>query len=213
MRLPTTRKDRALKRKRLEVSLEDELDALRDFADLADYTEAVRKREAETKAAEPAADKGKGKGKATATVAARAAPDSDGEGNGDSADEDALAYYNAVKASQERRREAREQAVAESKARPATAAFSGDEDGNGASSADDGNDKRMATDAILKNRGLTVKRKKELRNPRVKRRKQYEKAQKKLKSTGVRVAAVPQSAYGGESTGIKRNLARSVPLK
>ena len=210
MRLPTTRKDRALKRKRLEVSLEDELDALRDFADLADYTEAVRKREAEAKAAEPAADKGKGKGKA----AARAAPASDEEGNGDSADEDALAYYNAVKASQERRRETREQAVAEGKARAAAAAFSsGDEDGSGASSADDGSGKRLATDTILKNRGLTVKRKKELRNPRVKRRKQYEKAQKKLKSTGVRVATVPQTAYGGESTGIKRNLARSVPLK
>jgi U3 small nucleolar RNA-associated protein 3 len=72
-------------------------------------------------------------------------------------------------------------------------------------------DKRKATYQILKNKGLIPKRKKEQRNPRVKQRNKYERAQKKLK-TVKRIVAPLTGAYGGEMTGIKSNLARSVKL-
>ena len=73
------------------------------------------------------------------------------------------------------------------------------------------NAKRQATWKILNNRGLTPRRKKENRNPRVKRKVKYESAMKKLSST--RRVAVDKSklgAYGGETTGIKVNLSRSI---
>ena len=72
--------------------------------------------------------------------------------------------------------------------------------------------KRLATNQMLKNRGLTPKRNKELKNPRVKRRKQYEKASKKLKHV-VRQAKVKEQPYQGELTGIKANVSRSVKIK
>ncbi len=73
--------------------------------------------------------------------------------------------------------------------------------------------KRMATYKILKNKGLTPHRKKENRNPRVKRRVKYETAQKRLKD--FRRVAVDKSrvgSYGGEKSGIKTNLSRGVRL-
>ncbi|ORX59816.1 hypothetical protein DM01DRAFT_1318014 [Hesseltinella vesiculosa] len=73
---------------------------------------------------------------------------------------------------------------------------------------DDG-DKRMASRQILKNKGLTPRRRKEDRNSRVKKRMQYNKKLKKLSST--RAVAKPLTGnYGGEATGIKTNVARSV---
>jgi ribosomal protein S30 len=72
-------------------------------------------------------------------------------------------------------------------------------------------EKRMASWKILTNKGLTPHRKKENRNPRVKKRKKYEKAVKKLSS--FRAVAVDKAAtgpYGGERTGIRRNLTRSI---
>lgn len=70
-------------------------------------------------------------------------------------------------------------------------------------------DKRLASRKILKNKGLAPKRKKEQRNPRVKHRKKFEKATKKL-SSFKRLVQKPTSNYGGESTGIKTHLSRSV---
>ena len=72
-------------------------------------------------------------------------------------------------------------------------------------------EKRKATWKILANKGLTPYRKKENRNPRVKKRKKYEQALKKLSS--YKRVAVDKSqigAYQGETTGIKKNLSRSV---
>lgn len=71
--------------------------------------------------------------------------------------------------------------------------------------------KRAAGYHILKNRGLVAQRKKEDRNPRVKRRLKFEKAVKKL-SSFKRVVKDKSSlgAYAGELTGIKTNLTRSV---
>lgn len=70
------------------------------------------------------------------------------------------------------------------------------------------NGKRAINYQILKNRGLTPNRKKDNRNSRVKKRKKYETAQKKLSSVR-RVFKQPTGAYGGEQTGIKKNIVRS----
>jgi U3 small nucleolar RNA-associated protein 3 len=207
-RLPTTRADRALKRQRLAATLEDELDALRDYTDLADYTAAVAKKE---RAAATAPAVGSKRGAPEADTRDRAAEEDD---EGADVDEEAAAYYRQVERAQERKRQDREAAASERRqaAVAAGAADGADDDGDD----DDGaGGKRGATTAMLKNKGLTARRKKEQRNPRVRRRMQYEKAQKKLASTGVRVAVTggARAVYGGESTGIKRNLARSVALK
>jgi hypothetical protein len=69
--------------------------------------------------------------------------------------------------------------------------------------------KRKVNYDILKNKGLTPKRSKEQRNPRVKQRTKYEKSLKKLKSFKAVIRA-QDKAYVGEETGIKKNLARSV---
>ena len=71
------------------------------------------------------------------------------------------------------------------------------------------NGKRAINYQILKNKGLTPHRKKENRNARVKKRKKYDQAQKKLSSVR-RVYKQPTAAYGGEETGIKKNIVRSV---
>ncbi|RUS24906.1 Sas10 C-terminal domain-containing protein [Jimgerdemannia flammicorona] len=76
--------------------------------------------------------------------------------------------------------------------------------------ADDG-DKRGVTWQILKNKGLTPHRKKEQRNARVKHRNKYEKKMKKLGSVK-RIVKPLTGAYGGEGTGIKIGLSRSVKL-
>ncbi|KAF5103122.1 hypothetical protein D0Z00_000100 [Geotrichum galactomycetum] len=71
------------------------------------------------------------------------------------------------------------------------------------------NGKRAINYQILKNKGLTPKRKKEDRNARVKKRKKYDAAKKKLSSVR-RVYKQPTASYGGEETGIKKNMVRSV---
>lgn len=76
---------------------------------------------------------------------------------------------------------------------------------------DDG--KRAINYQILKNKGLTPRRKKDNRNARVKKRKKYEKAQKKLKSVRAVYSGGQSGAYEGEKTGIKKNLTKSVKFK
>ncbi|KAH9248817.1 hypothetical protein BASA81_013518 [Batrachochytrium salamandrivorans] len=71
--------------------------------------------------------------------------------------------------------------------------------------------KRTATWKILANKGLTPHRKKENRNPRVKKRMKYEAAKKKLSS--VRRVAVDKTkigSYAGEATGINMNRSSSI---
>ncbi|ODV85618.1 hypothetical protein CANARDRAFT_28378 [[Candida] arabinofermentans NRRL YB-2248] len=74
---------------------------------------------------------------------------------------------------------------------------------------DDG--KRAVNYQIMKNRGLTPHRNKDNRNSRVKKRKKYATAQKKLKSVRA-VYKEQKGAYVGEATGIKKNLSKSVKL-
>lgn len=71
--------------------------------------------------------------------------------------------------------------------------------------------KRALNFQILKNKGLTPHRSNENRNARVKKRKKYEKAQKKLKSVR-QVYEGAKGPYEGEKTGIKKGITRSVKL-
>lgn len=73
--------------------------------------------------------------------------------------------------------------------------------------------KRAITYAIEKNKGLTPRRKKDVRNPRVKKRKKYEDKKKKLSSVRqVYKGGEGRGGYGGELTGIKKGLVRSIKL-
>ncbi|KAI9853248.1 MAG: hypothetical protein M1830_006703, partial [Pleopsidium flavum] len=73
--------------------------------------------------------------------------------------------------------------------------------------------KRAITYAIEKNKGLAPKRKKDVRNPRVKKRKKYEDKMKKLGSVRqVYKGGEGRGGYGGELTGIKKGLVKSVKL-
>ena len=73
--------------------------------------------------------------------------------------------------------------------------------------------KRKISYAIEKNKGLTPFRKKEVRNPRVKKRKRFEDKKKKLGSIKqVWKGGEGKGGYGGEMTGIKSNLVRSRKL-
>ena len=81
---------------------------------------------------------------------------------------------------------------------------------------EDGDDqkggKRKVSFAIAKNKGLAPKRKKEVRNPRVKKRKKYEEKRKKLGSVKQVWRGGEGKGYEGEKTGIKGGLVRSVKL-
>lgn len=73
--------------------------------------------------------------------------------------------------------------------------------------------KRKITYAIDKNKGLAPRRKKEVRNPRVKKRMQYADKQKKLKSMKATYkGGEGKGGYQGELSGIKTGLVKSVRL-
>lgn len=73
--------------------------------------------------------------------------------------------------------------------------------------------KRAITYQIEKNKGLTPKRSKDVRNPRVKKRKKYDEKKKKLGSIRqIYKGGEGRGGYGGELTGIKKNLVKGVKL-
>ena len=65
---------------------------------------------------------------------------------------------------------------------------------------------------IMKNKGLQPKRKKEVRNPRVKKKLAYAKKMKKVGSVKAVFKGGLKGAYGGEATGIKKNIVKSVKI-
>lgn len=73
-------------------------------------------------------------------------------------------------------------------------------------------EKREITYQIAKNKGLTPHRKKEQRNPRVKHRMKYKKAKVRRKGA-VREVRTELSRYGGEASGIKANVKKSIKIK
>ncbi|KFA67433.1 hypothetical protein S40285_00142 [Stachybotrys chlorohalonatus IBT 40285] len=73
--------------------------------------------------------------------------------------------------------------------------------------------KRKITYAIQKNKGLTPKRSKAVRNPRVKKRMQYDAKQKKLSSIkAVYKGGEPKGGYSGERSGINTGVVKSIKL-
>lgn len=72
--------------------------------------------------------------------------------------------------------------------------------------------KREITRQIAKNKGLTATKRRELRNPRVKNRRKFTKAVKRRKGA-VQPIRSKVELYGGEATGIKTHLKRSVRIK
>ena len=103
---------------------------------------------------------------------------------------------------------------AQKKAEKAARAAAESTDGTTRYEVDDGEEggKRKVSYAIEKNKGLTPKRKKEVRNPRVKKRKKYEEKRKKLGSVRQIWRGGEGKGYQGEKTGIKGGLIRSVKL-
>ncbi|KKF93087.1 putative protein C3B8.09 [Ceratocystis platani] len=73
--------------------------------------------------------------------------------------------------------------------------------------------KRKITYTIEKNKGLAPKRKKENRNPRVKKRLKYEEKMKKLKSMKPTYSGPGESGYQGIKTGIKAGLIKSTKFQ
>ncbi|CAF1023258.1 unnamed protein product [Adineta steineri] len=73
-------------------------------------------------------------------------------------------------------------------------------------------EKRGITYEMEKNKGLTTKRKKELRNPRVHHRNKYARALVKRKSR-VPTARTEEERYTGEPTGIRAGIKRGIKLK
>lgn len=68
---------------------------------------------------------------------------------------------------------------------------------------------RKVTTEIQKNRGLTPHRRKDLKNPRKKGRVKFSKAETRRKGQ-VQAVKSPGGVYGGETTGIKAKLSKSV---
>jgi len=72
--------------------------------------------------------------------------------------------------------------------------------------------RRGASQKILKNKGLTPHRRKDIKIPRTKQREKWRQSQKKRRSQ-VQEFTGSKMSYGGEATGIKKNLIRSRKLK
>lgn len=126
-------------------------------------------------------------------------------GDAQSSDEDE--YYDMVAARAKQRKE-------EKKARAEAYAEATRQGGKVQVEEEIGPDgKRKITYQIEKNKGLAPKRKKENRNPRVKKRKKFEQKQKRLGSIRqLYKGGEGPGGYGGELTGIKKNLVKSVKL-
>lgn len=78
--------------------------------------------------------------------------------------------------------------------------------------AEEVGEKREITYQIAKNKGLTPHRKKEQRNPRVKHKMKFRKAKIRRKGA-VRAPRTEVTRYGGEASGIKANVKKSIKIK
>ncbi|KAL2003957.1 hypothetical protein VTN02DRAFT_1476 [Thermoascus thermophilus] len=154
------------------------------------------------------------RGRKQATERERLGGDSDeedhrlaGEVRGDAQGSDDDDYYDMVAARAKKRKE-------EKKARADAYAEAAKQGGRVEVEEEIGPDgKRKITYQIEKNKGLAPKRSKDVRNPRVKKRKKFEQKQKRLGSIRqVYKGGEGPGGYGGELTGIKKNLVKSVKL-
>ncbi|KAE8368329.1 Sas10 C-terminal domain-containing protein [Aspergillus caelatus] len=126
---------------------------------------------------------------------------------GDQGGSDDDDYYDMIAARSKQRKD-------DKKARAEAYAAAAREGGEVAIQEEIGPDgKRAITYQIEKNKGLAPKRSKDSRNPRVKKRKRFEEKKKKLGSIRqLYKGGEGRGGYGGELTGIKKNLVKSVKL-
>lgn len=113
-------------------------------------------------------------------------------------------YYDLISSRSAQKKAAKAEAAA---ALSSVQLYKGVGDGEG-----EADGKRAVSYAIEKNKGLAPKRKKEVRNPRVKKRRKYEEKKKKLGSVRQVWRGGEGRGYEGEKTGIKGGLVRSVKL-
>jgi len=73
--------------------------------------------------------------------------------------------------------------------------------------------KRQVSAEMEKNKGLTQSKGKKRRNPRVANKEKYIKALKRRRASGVKEWQPPVNAYGGEMSGIRAGIRRSIKLK
>lgn len=71
------------------------------------------------------------------------------------------------------------------------------------------NGPRKITESIMKNRGLTPYKNRKIRNPRAKKRAQYEKALKRRKGAVQSIRTGETNRYGGEQSGIRSDIVHS----
>lgn len=175
------------------------------------YRERLRDREARLMAA--AEKRGQKGSKFGADLGDRASDDDDNDNEADRAAADAVRggddeYYDMVAGAARAKKAdktARKEALAQASALDRVVEVEEEEIG------EDG--KRRITYAIEKNKGLAPRRKKEVRNSRVKKRKKYEERQKKLRSMRpVYKGGEGRGGYKGELSGIKTGLVKSVKL-
>lgn len=120
-------------------------------------------------------------------------------------------YYQIVSTRHAAKKAAKQEAAAILAASLQTRTAGGGKEAENVRIGPDG--KRAIGYTIQKNKGLAPKRKKEVRNPRVKKRKKYEEKKKKLSSIRkVYSGGEGKGGYGGEKSGIKKGLIRSVKL-
>ncbi|XP_040337718.1 something about silencing protein 10 [Herpailurus yagouaroundi] len=127
----------------------------------------------------------------TAAAAASAVPDISDDSDFD--EEAALKYYREIEDKQKLKRKKEENSTEEQ-------------------ALEDQNAKRAITYQIAKNRGLTPRRKKIDRNPRVKHREKFRRA--KIRRRGqVREVRREEQRYSGELSGIRAGVKKSIKLK
>ena len=126
-------------------------------------------------------------------------------------DNDEEDYYDFIAAQSARKKASKKAAGAGASADPNSTRIA-NTDTEGMVDADG---KRALPYQILKNKGLHAPRKKEVRNPRVKKRKRYEDKKKKLRGSGQRPVwkgGEGRGGYGGELTGITKGVSKGVRL-
>ncbi|XP_071840057.1 something about silencing protein 10-like isoform X2 [Apostichopus japonicus] len=126
----------------------------------------------------------------------------------------ALEYYKKLEAQQQERksmlRELHPEEAGDDDGEEMDGLEEGDGDLNEKQTEEEG--KRAITYQISKNKGLTTRKKKELRNPRVKHRNKFRKAKIRRKGQ-VQEARTEVKRYGGELSGIRAGVVKSVKLK
>ncbi|ORY09108.1 Sas10 C-terminal domain-domain-containing protein [Clohesyomyces aquaticus] len=174
------------------------------------HRERLKDRQARLQALAEKRGQHKDKGPGEILGAGDDATDSDNDaqprGSGSAAGDDGD-YYDLVAARSKAKKAQKEE-------RAAAYALAAKEGGNVVPEEVIGADgKRKISYLIQKNKGLTPHRKKDVRNPRVKKKLKYEAKKKKLKSQkAVYAGGEGRGGYGGELTGIKKGLVKSTKL-